>query len=239
MNKSQEDEIAMFKLEDASSGNSSYPPNNSIIIPSAPAVIAAANLSSTVMSQRRTSGGMNPNVSSSANQSIHTIGRPVSAPPNSTITNSSIATLTSASATSSHTEADTSSTGPFVPRRVSASTSTTALMPETCTVSTATTNSVATTTSGISSANDDRDNDKENDSRSALATQAVIQRRRKPKRRSTGVVHIDMDDLDPERQDDDTEDREVVIIKEREVNYVTYASGQVVCNTLIRICLEF
>lgn len=37
------------------------------------------------------------------------------------------------------------------------------------------------------------DNDKENDNRSALATQAVIQRRRKPKRRSTGVVHIDMD----------------------------------------------
>ncbi|XP_037901494.1 protein phosphatase 1 regulatory subunit 12B isoform X6 [Glossina fuscipes] len=197
-----------FKLEDASSGNSSYPPNNSIIIPSAPAVIAAANLSSTAMSQRRTSGGMNPNISSSANQSIHTIGRPVSAPPNSTITNSSIATLTSASATSSHTEADTSSTGSFMPRRVSASTSTTALVPETCTVSTTTTNSVATTTSGISSANDDRDNDKENDSRSALATQAVIQRRRKPKRRSTGVVHIDMDDLDPERQDDDAEDRE-------------------------------
>lgn len=95
-------------------------------------------------------------VSSSANQSIHTIGRPVSAPPNSTITNSSIATLTSALATSSHTEADTSSTGSFMPRRVSASTSTTALVPETCTVSTTTTNSVATTTSGISSANDDR-----------------------------------------------------------------------------------
>lgn len=37
------------------------------------------------------------------------------------------------------------------------------------------------------------DNDKENENRSALATQAVIQRRRKPKRRSTGVVHIDMD----------------------------------------------
>ena len=37
------------------------------------------------------------------------------------------------------------------------------------------------------------DNDKENDNRSALATQAVILRRRKPKRRSTGVVHIDMD----------------------------------------------
>ncbi|KAK6628952.1 hypothetical protein RUM43_002769 [Polyplax serrata] len=43
--------------------------------------------------------------------------------------------------------------------------------------------------------------DKENDSRNALATQAVIQRRRKPKRRSTGVVHLDMDELDPEKQD--------------------------------------
>lgn len=39
---------------------------------------------------------------------------------------------------------------------------------------------------------DDKE-DKENDSRNALATQAVIQRRRKPKRRSTGVVHVDMD----------------------------------------------
>jgi hypothetical protein len=35
--------------------------------------------------------------------------------------------------------------------------------------------------------------DKENDIRNAQATQAVIQRRRRPKRRSTGVVHIDMD----------------------------------------------
>lgn len=35
--------------------------------------------------------------------------------------------------------------------------------------------------------------DKENDSRNAQATQAVIQRRRRPKRRSTGVVHVDMD----------------------------------------------
>jgi protein phosphatase 1 regulatory subunit 12A len=37
------------------------------------------------------------------------------------------------------------------------------------------------------------DQDKENDSRNAQATQAVIQRRRRPKRRSTGVVHVDMD----------------------------------------------
>lgn len=39
------------------------------------------------------------------------------------------------------------------------------------------------------------DNDKENDNRtgSGQSTQGVIQRRRRPKRRSTGVVHIDMD----------------------------------------------
>lgn len=35
--------------------------------------------------------------------------------------------------------------------------------------------------------------DKENDSRNAQATQAAINRRRKPKRRSTGVVQVDMD----------------------------------------------
>jgi hypothetical protein len=35
--------------------------------------------------------------------------------------------------------------------------------------------------------------DKENDIRNAQATQAVIQRRRRPKRRSTGVVNVDMD----------------------------------------------
>lgn len=40
------------------------------------------------------------------------------------------------------------------------------------------------------------DNDKENENRtgsSGQATQGVIQRRRRPKRRSTGVVHVDMD----------------------------------------------
>ncbi|KAK7791297.1 hypothetical protein R5R35_009942 [Gryllus longicercus] len=42
---------------------------------------------------------------------------------------------------------------------------------------------------------DDKEQDKENDIRNAQATQAVIQRRRKPKRRSTGVVHLDMDEL--------------------------------------------
>ncbi|XP_026295224.1 protein phosphatase 1 regulatory subunit 12A isoform X8 [Apis mellifera] len=47
----------------------------------------------------------------------------------------------------------------------------------------------------------DKEQDKENDSRNAQATQAVIQRRRRPKRRSTGVVHVDMDEIDPEKQD--------------------------------------
>jgi len=37
------------------------------------------------------------------------------------------------------------------------------------------------------------ENDKENDNRGVQATQAVIQRRKRPKRRSTGVVHVDMD----------------------------------------------
>ncbi|XP_055690979.1 protein phosphatase 1 regulatory subunit 12A isoform X11 [Lutzomyia longipalpis] len=57
---------------------------------------------------------------------------------------------------------------------------------------------------------DDKENDKENDSRSVQATQAVIQRRRRPKRRSTGVVHVDMDEIDPERQESpvDGDDKE-------------------------------
>ncbi|XP_037036506.1 protein phosphatase 1 regulatory subunit 12A isoform X3 [Bradysia coprophila] len=58
------------------------------------------------------------------------------------------------------------------------------------------------------SSSEDKENDKENDSRTAQATQAVIQRRRRPKRRSTGVVHVDMDDIDPERQDGDIDDKE-------------------------------
>ncbi|XP_037071350.1 protein phosphatase 1 regulatory subunit 12C-like [Pollicipes pollicipes] len=41
---------------------------------------------------------------------------------------------------------------------------------------------------------DDKDEDKENDSRTAVATQAAIQRRRKPKRRSTGVVQFDVEE---------------------------------------------
>ncbi|XP_058797034.1 protein phosphatase 1 regulatory subunit 12B isoform X3 [Phymastichus coffea] len=48
---------------------------------------------------------------------------------------------------------------------------------------------------------EDKEQDKENDSRNAQATQAVIQRRRRPKRRSTGVVHVDMDEIDPDKQD--------------------------------------
>ncbi|XP_065074514.1 protein phosphatase 1 regulatory subunit 12A isoform X8 [Ochlerotatus camptorhynchus] len=52
------------------------------------------------------------------------------------------------------------------------------------------------------SGEENKENDKENENRSnAQATQAVIQRRRRPKRRSTGVVHVDMEDIDPERQD--------------------------------------
>ncbi|KAK5642427.1 hypothetical protein RI129_008594 [Pyrocoelia pectoralis] len=50
---------------------------------------------------------------------------------------------------------------------------------------------------------DNKDQDKENDARNAqstLATQAAIQRRRRPKRRSTGVVAFDnLDDLDSEK----------------------------------------
>uniref|UniRef100_A0A8D8PRZ3 Protein phosphatase 1 regulatory subunit 12B n=1 Tax=Cacopsylla melanoneura TaxID=428564 RepID=A0A8D8PRZ3_9HEMI len=41
----------------------------------------------------------------------------------------------------------------------------------------------------------DKEQDKENDSRNAQATQAVIQRRKRPKRRSTGVVHVDLDEI--------------------------------------------
>lgn len=54
----------------------------------------------------------------------------------------------------------------------------------------------------LKSAEENKENDKENENRtSAQATQAVIQRRRRPKRRSTGVVHVDMEDIDVERQD--------------------------------------
>jgi protein phosphatase 1 regulatory subunit 12A len=48
---------------------------------------------------------------------------------------------------------------------------------------------------------DNKDQDKENEFRNHQATQAVIQRRKRPKRRSTGVVHVDLDEIDPDRQD--------------------------------------
>ncbi|XP_058832793.1 protein phosphatase 1 regulatory subunit 12A isoform X7 [Topomyia yanbarensis] len=54
----------------------------------------------------------------------------------------------------------------------------------------------------LKASEENKENDKENENRSsAQATQAVIQRRRRPKRRSTGVVHVDMEDIDAERQD--------------------------------------
>lgn len=37
------------------------------------------------------------------------------------------------------------------------------------------------------------ENEKDNDSRSGLSSQALVQRRRRPKRRSTGLVHVDME----------------------------------------------
>ncbi|KAM7356325.1 myosin binding subunit isoform 2-T7 [Cochliomyia hominivorax] len=203
------DSGSKFKLEDATSGNT-YPPNNSTIIPSAPAVIAAANS----MSQRRVN---NSNISSS-NQSLNSIGRPVSAPPISNLSNNSTTTASSNTSTTSSNNDDklndnsssSSGFGSYSSRRSNATTSTTSLASDTQTTGTSTSNTVNTSTTNLHSNNDDKDNDKENDNRSALATQAVIQRRRKPKRRSTGVVHIDMDELDPEKQDsaNDNEDKE-------------------------------
>lgn len=52
---------------------------------------------------------------------------------------------------------------------------------------------MATTSKGLIDDSTCAENEKENDSRSGQATQAVIQRRRRPKRRSTGVVHVDME----------------------------------------------
>ncbi|XP_054085933.1 protein phosphatase 1 regulatory subunit 12A isoform X11 [Zeugodacus cucurbitae] len=178
-----------FKLEDASSGNT-FPPNNSTIIPSAPAVIAAANLSSTI-SQRR----INSNSLNSSNQSLNSIGRPVSAPVNAT-------TSTTLLSNDAHSEG----VSIFGRRLTGGSTNSTysatipAATTTTSTAATTTANVTAATANSTSKNNDDKDNDKENDNRN-LAAQSAIQRRRKPKRRSTGVVHIDMDELDPERQD--------------------------------------
>ncbi|XP_054733737.1 protein phosphatase 1 regulatory subunit 12A isoform X5 [Anastrepha obliqua] len=185
-----------FKLEDASSG-STFPPNNSTIIPSAPAVIAAANLSSTI-SQRR----INSNSLNSSNQSLNSVGRPVSAPAN-----------TSTSTTPLSNDGQSESVGIFG-RRVTSGVGNTysnSSSATTATSTTATTTATVTASTAISAskANEDKDNDKENDNRN-LAAQSAIQRRRKPKRRSTGVVHIDMDDLDPERHDsaNDAEEKE-------------------------------
>ncbi|EDW80091.2 uncharacterized protein Dwil_GK24127 [Drosophila willistoni] len=175
-----------FKLEDITSGGGgTYPPNNTTIIPSAPAVMAAANLSTTTGVQRRISSG--PNALNASNQSINSVGRPVSAPSESTNNSSYVAPPAR--------KYETTSTG------TGTGTTTT---PATAAAAAATANHATTTTAN----NDDKDNDKENDNR----TQTVIQRRRKPKRRSTGVVHIDMDEIDPERQtessNNDNEDKD-------------------------------
>ncbi|XP_043862089.1 protein phosphatase 1 regulatory subunit 12A isoform X7 [Drosophila santomea] len=181
-----------FKLEDITSGGT-YPPNNSTIIPSAPAVMAAANLSTTTGVQRRISSG--PNALNASNQSLNSVGRPVSAPSEGTnnsayFTPSARKFETNATPTGATTAAITTSN----------STSNS--------VSATSANHTAATAPNATSNHDDKDNDKENDNR----TQTVIQRRRKPKRRSTGVVHIDMDELDPERQNEssnnDNEEKE-------------------------------
>ncbi|XP_017842662.1 protein phosphatase 1 regulatory subunit 12B isoform X3 [Drosophila busckii] len=177
-----------FKLEDITSGGS-YPPNQSTIIPSAPAVMAAANLSNTPGVPRRISTG--PNALNASNQSLNSLGRPVSAPSES-LNNSAYVTPPAR-------KYDTSSSNS---QATSTATATTAA------TTTASSANHATASSAATNNQDDKDNDKENDNR----TQTVIQRRRKPKRRSTGVVHLDMDELDPERQNEssnnDNEDKD-------------------------------
>ncbi|XP_030570027.1 protein phosphatase 1 regulatory subunit 12C isoform X8 [Drosophila novamexicana] len=179
-----------FKLEDITSGGT-YPPNQSTIIPSAPAVMAAVNLASTTGNPRRISSG--PNALNASNQSLNSVGRPVSAPSES-INNSAYMTPPA--------------------RRYETSTLGTAASTTATTTATTATNSASASSANHGTAtsstpgHDDKDNDKENDNR----TQTVIQRRRKPKRRSTGVVHIDMDEIDPERQhetaNNDNEDKD-------------------------------
>ncbi|XP_030373114.1 protein phosphatase 1 regulatory subunit 12C isoform X11 [Scaptodrosophila lebanonensis] len=178
-----------FKLED------NYPPNNSTIIPSAPAVIAAA----TTGSQRRISSGSN--ALNASNQSLNSVGRPVSAPSvgsQNENTNNSAFVLPPARKYDSSTTTATANTAN------STATANTAN-------STAASAAASTVVGGPAATNaspDDKDNDKENDNR----TQTAIQRRRKPKRRSTGVVHVDMDEIDPERQNEssnnDNEEKE-------------------------------
>ncbi|XP_070064551.1 protein phosphatase 1 regulatory subunit 12A isoform X9 [Drosophila virilis] len=179
-----------FKLEDITSGGT-YPPNQSTIIPSAPAVMAAVNLASTTGNPRRISSG--PNALNASNQSLNSVGRPVSAPSESS-NNSAYVTPPA--------------------RRYETSTLGTAASTTATTTATTATNSASASSANHGTAtsstpgHDDKDNDKENDNR----TQTVIQRRRKPKRRSTGVVHIDMDEIDPERQhetaNNDNEDKD-------------------------------
>lgn len=66
--------------------------------------------------------------------------------------------------------------------------------PELATTTTATSNDASLHLRRSLKSEENKENDKENDNRSsAQATQAVIQRRRRPKRRSTGVVHVDME----------------------------------------------
>ncbi|KAH8395284.1 hypothetical protein KR222_008191 [Zaprionus bogoriensis] len=173
-----------FKLEDITSGGT-YPPNQSTIIPSAPAVMAAVNLASTAGgAQRRISSG--PNALNASNQSLNSVGRPVSAP-SETINNTAYVTPPARRYETTATAAATA-----VAAATAATTATTA--------TTAANNSASASSANhaAASSHDDKDNDKENDNR----TQTVIQRRRKPKRRSTGVVHLDMDELDPERQNE-------------------------------------
>nr|XP_036672262.1 protein phosphatase 1 regulatory subunit 12B isoform X15 [Drosophila suzukii] len=181
-----------FKLEDITSGGT-YPPNNSTIIPSAPAVMAAVNLSTTTGVQRRISSG--PNALNASNQSLNSVGRPVSAP--------SEGTNNSAYVTPSARKYEANATSTAANSTAAATTNSTSNS-----VSATSANHAAATATSATSNHDDKDNDKENDNR----TQTVIQRRRKPKRRSTGVVHIDMDELDPERQNEssnnDNEEKE-------------------------------
>ncbi|XP_017842673.1 protein phosphatase 1 regulatory subunit 12B isoform X13 [Drosophila busckii] len=187
-NNNNNNNSSSFKLEDITSGGS-YPPNQSTIIPSAPAVMAAANLSNTPGVPRRISTG--PNALNASNQSLNSLGRPVSAPSES-LNNSAYVTPPAR-------KYDTSSSNS---QATSTATATTAA------TTTASSANHATASSAATNNQDDKDNDKENDNR----TQTVIQRRRKPKRRSTGVVHLDMDELDPERQNEssnnDNEDKD-------------------------------
>ncbi|XP_017862760.1 PREDICTED: protein phosphatase 1 regulatory subunit 12A isoform X14 [Drosophila arizonae] len=180
-----------FKLEDITSGGT-YPPNQSTIIPSAPAVMAAVNLASTAGSQRRISSG--PNALNASNQSLNSVGRPVSAPSES-INNSAYVTPPARRYETSTLPA-------------TATTTATATTATTATTANNSATSASSANHATATSHEDKDNDKENDNR----TQTVIQRRRKPKRRSTGVVHIDMDEIDPERQhetaNNDNEDKE-------------------------------